>query len=282
MNPAYATAAGASVLYGSSDFCGGIGARRAPVAVVTFFGWCVGLAVLLAGAPFVAGVTRPADLGWGALAGIAGALGASLLYRALAIGPVSVASPIFCIVGLALPVLVGIAFGERPHALGVAGLLLSPASIVLLSWETRGIAPGAAGSVRRVLGPALLAGSVVGFFLVFMARIQSGASLWPLVVARATGMVGAAVWLAVRRASFVPPPGARAIAGAAGALDAIANVVYVAAVQAGYLSLVAAIVSLAPATTVLLARIVLHERWNVVQGVGLALALAAGVMISLG
>jgi len=92
VNPAYLTAAGTSILYGSADFCGGLGARRASVGVVTLFAWIAGVVLLLAAAPFVSGVTRMPDLGWGVLGGIAGAAGAALLYRALAIGPVSVAS----------------------------------------------------------------------------------------------------------------------------------------------------------------------------------------------
>ena len=149
MNPAYFTAALASVFYGSADFCGGIGARRAPLATVTFFAWIAGLTVLLIGLPFVGGVTRAGDLGWGALGGVAGAFGAALLYRALAIGPVGVASPIFCIVGMAMPALVGIVLGERPHLPGVAGLLLTPLAILLLTREDRHGGEASGGAARR-------------------------------------------------------------------------------------------------------------------------------------
>ena len=282
MNPAYLTAALASVFFGSGDFCGGLAARRAPLGAVTFLAWVAGLLVLLAGVLLVSGVTRASDLGWGALAGVAGALGAALLYRAIAIGPASVASPIFCIVGLALPLVVGIVFGERPQPIAMLGLALTPVSIILLTRETRADAARGIASARRVLVPSLLAGSVIGFFLVFMARIQAGASLWPVVTARGCGLIGAALWVATRREPFVPPSGARLIALAAGALDSIANVLYVTSTQRGMMSLSAALVSLAPATTVLLARVVLRERWNPFQSIGLGLALAAGVLISLG
>src|SRR5262249_14162953 len=159
-NPAYLTAALASVFYGSADFCGGLGARRAPLATVTLFAWVAGLALLLLGAPFAGGGTRITDLGWGVLGGRFGPFGAGLLYRALAIGPVSVASPIFCIVGLALPVLVGLVLGERPHAAALVGLALTPVSILLLTREDSRDAPHVRGAARRVLGPSLLAGSV--------------------------------------------------------------------------------------------------------------------------
>lgn len=282
MNAAYPTALLASVVFGAADFCGGIAAKRAPAGAVTFFAWIAGIVVLLAAVPLLPGVTRPSDLAWGAAGGVAGALGAALLYRALAIGPVSVASPIFCIVGLALPVLVGAAFlGERPGVLAVAGLVLTPLSIWFLTRDGGSVA-GAPGDPRRVLVPALAAGCVIGFFLVFLSRIEPGANLWPVVTARVTGFAATGAWLLLRREALLPPPGTRKVAAGAGALDSVANTLYVLAVHGGMLSLVAALVTLAPATTVLLARFVLGERWNTMQAVGLVMALGAGVLISLG
>src|SRR6185369_11740340 len=130
--------------------------------------------------------------------------------------------------------------------------------------------------------PALGAGAVVGFFLVFLGRIAPGASLWPLAAARVAGIVGLLIALLARREPLWPAPPARGMALATGALDSLANLAYVAAVQRGSLSLVAALVSLAPAVTVLLARATLHERWSVPQRAGLLLALMAGACISVG
>jgi drug/metabolite transporter (DMT)-like permease len=279
VNPAYLVAMGASVLYGTADFTGGIAARRASVPVVTLAAWLAGLVALVALAPFVPGRPAPADLAWAAAGGAAGALGGALLYRALAIGPVGIASPIFCIVGLALPVLVGFALGERPHAAGIAGLLLAPVSIALLTAEGGGGEPGGA---RRALVPSLTAGLVIGFFLVFMSRIRGGSGLWPIAAARVVGTLATLVFVVARRLPLAPPTGVRRVALGAGVLDAAANVAYVDAVQHGSLALVAALVSMAPATTVMLGRVVLHERWHRWQAFGLALALVAGALISLG
>lgn len=160
------------MLYGSADFFGGIAARRASALVVTFFSGFAALAVVLAGVPFVAGETRSSDLLWATLAGAFGGLGAMLIYRALAIGPVSVASPVLGITGLALPVIVGAALGERPSLVAVAGLVLAPIAIVLLSRSGNADDAAHDGDPRRVLIPALSAGVVAGFFLVFMGRIQ--------------------------------------------------------------------------------------------------------------
>lgn len=279
LNPAYLIAAFGSVFYGGADFYGGLAARRATALAVTFLSGFAAMAVLFLGMPFVAGVTRPADLAWGAAAGAFGGFGAMLIYRALAIGPVSVASPVLSITGLALPVLVGYALGERPALIAVVGLFLAPLSIVLLA-QDGGRDP--AQSPSRVLGPALLAGAVVGFFLVFMGRIESGANLWPMVAARVVGILVLLAVILARSESPWPAPAARGMSLLAGTLDSLANLAFVFAVQRASLALVSALVSLSPATAALLAKFILGERWSLAQKGGLLLALASGACISLG
>lgn len=282
MSLAYALAAFTSVLFGAGDLCGGVAARRAPALTVTLFSGLAALAVVLPALALVHGHATPVSCAWGAAAGVCGGVGALLLYRALAHGPVSVASPILCVTGLALPVIVGLALGERPSALAIAGLVLTPVSIVLLSQSDWRWSDAERARVRRVIVPSLVAGFVVGFFLLFLGRIPRGSGLVPIVVARASGMTVLAAWALVRRTPLLPAPGARRLALGAGALDSTANVGYVIAVQHATLSLVAALVSLAPATSVLLARLWLGERWSAGQRAGLVMALAAGALISLG
>jgi drug/metabolite transporter (DMT)-like permease len=279
VSAAYLIAALGSVLYGGADFCGGFAARRSSALAVTFLSGFAGLAVLFLGMPLAPGVTRASDLLWGAAGGVFGGMGAMLVYRALAIGPVSVASPIFSVTGLALPVIVGIGLGERPSWIALCGLALTPVAIVLLG---RGGPPGAPHDPRRAVIPSLTAGAVLGVFLVFLGRIERGADLWPLVVARSSGLACllAALWW--RREPVLPAAPARGMALATGGLDSLANLAYVTAVQRGSLSLVAALVSLAPATTVLLGRAVFAERWSAPQRAGLLVALAAGACISVG
>lgn len=285
MNPAYLLAALGSLLYGGADFCGGLAARRSTALAVTFLAGFSALAILFAGFPFSPGVTRPSDLGWGMAGGAFGAIGAMLAYRALALGPMSVASPIFSITGLALPVVVGIGLGDRPSALALVGLALAPLSIVALA---QGGHPehaphtGHPADPRRAVVPSLIAGSVLGFFLVFYGRIESGASLWPLIAARLTGIACLGTVLVARRLPLLPAATDRRMALLTGGLDSLANLAYVVAVQRGSLALVAALVSLAPATSVLLARGLLGERWTSLQVAGLVLALTSGVCISFG
>jgi drug/metabolite transporter (DMT)-like permease len=282
LNPAYALAGVGSVLFGAADFCGGVAARRAPAVAVTVLSGFAAIAVLLAGVPIDPGVVRAPDMAWAAGAGAFGGIGAALIYRALAIGPVSVASPVLCLVGLALPVIVGIALGERPAPVAILGLALVPLAIVLLARSSGESEAADRGRVRRVLVPSILAGLACGVFLTCFGRIQEGAGLWPLVLARVIGVATLIAWSLAQRAPLMPAAPARAIALLAGVLDSLANVAYVVAVQRGTLSLVAAIVSLAPATAVLLARVLLGERWSPAQRVGLIAALGAGACISLG
>jgi drug/metabolite transporter (DMT)-like permease len=289
-----------SVFYGGADFSGGLAAKRSSALVVTCFSGFAAIAVLVAGLPFVHGVLRTSDLLWGAAAGACGGVSAALIYRALAIGPVSIASPVLCVTGIAFPVLVALLLGERPGALAIMGIGLATLSIVLLAQvgeeQLPVVPPGSEGAsggstaaspsvrhhVRRVLIASIAAGLGAGLFLVLIGRIQQGAGLWPLIGARVVAIVLLAGWLLSRRQTIVPPPGSRVLSLAAGAFDSFANLSFVWAVQRGSLALVAALVSLSPATAVLLARGILHERWSVPQRVGLAMALLAGVLISIG
>lgn len=282
MNPAYLIGGLGSLLYGSGDFCGGIAARRGPAMAVSLFSGLAALAVLFAGLTFTPGAARASDLGWAALAGICGGFGLMLIYRSLAMGPVSVASPVLCVVGLVLPVIVGVALGERPTPLAIAGLLLAPLSIVLLAQTRGGLSPEERARVRRVLPIAIGAGLAAGCFLVFFGRVQQGAGLWPLILARAIGMTVLVLAITTRRAPLLPPRAAWLVASVAGALDSLGNVAYVAAVQRGSLSLVAALISLAPATTVILAWVILRERGTPAQRAGFIAALVSGACISLG
>ncbi len=272
----------ASLCYGSGDFAGGVAARRAPAIVITCFSGLGALAVLVLGLALTRGTPTPADLAWGAAAGACGAAGATLIYWALALGPVSLASPLVCIIALVLPVLVGVALGERPTPRAWTGVALAVLAIPLLAQTgTHAAAPSRA-HVRRTMVVATAAGLVAGAFLVCVARVGTHAGMGPLVLARSVSVAILAVLVLAQRRPLLPAAAARGPALAAGALDSTANVAFWFAVQGGNLALVAALVSLAPATTVVLARLFQGERWTAAQAWGLGVALSAGTLISLG
>jgi drug/metabolite transporter (DMT)-like permease len=194
----------------------------------------------------------------------------------------SLAAPVFSLVGLCVPVLFGLAAGERPSDLAWLGVALAALAIPLLSMTGDGPGHFSRAHVRRTLLVALAAGLVIGWFLVFVARIGAGAGLTPLVVARCVAMGLIFGWYLVRQQPLVPPAATRVPALGAGALDSAANVAFLVAVHRAPLVLISALVSLAPAATALIARFTLGERWSMTQRVGLLLALAAGACISLG
>jgi drug/metabolite transporter (DMT)-like permease len=282
MNLGLLLAAVASVFFGAADYTGGMAARRGPASVVTAFSSVGALVVLALGLPFLHGAPSASDLGWGAAAGVCGAAGATLIYKSLALGPVSVASPVFSLIGLAVPVLVSVVLGEHPSRIAWLGVLVAGLSIPLLSWTSSDADAAARAHVRRTLVVAVAAGLVIGWFLVCVSRIGAGAGLMPLVVARVTALALFAAWFTLRREPLLPPRAARGLALGAGALDSTANALFWISTQTAPLALTSTLVSLAPATTVLLARLFLGERWNMAQRVGLAMALIAGLMIARG
>jgi len=282
VNPAYTIGALSALLWGSADFAGGIAAKRAPAPLVAAFSGLGAIVVLAVGMAFLPGTPSAIDLAWGAGAGVCGAAGASLLYRSLAMGPMSLASPVFTLIGLIVPVLFGIAAGERPSALAWFGVALTMIAIPLLTMTGEGPGHHPRAHVRRTLMVSIAAGLVIGWFLVCLARIGGSAGLWPLVLARVVAIALIGGWYLARRAPLLPPAAARPSAFGAGVLDSTANVAFLIAVHRAPLVLISALVSLAPAATVLAARLLLRERWTVAQGAGLVLALAAGALISAG
>ncbi len=282
MNPAYVIGSASSLLWGTADFLGGLAARRAPAPLVAGFSGLGALALLLVGMPFMPGTPTAPDLAWGAAAGVCGAAGASLMYRSLAMGPMSLASPVFSLIGLTVPVVFGLAAGERPSALAWMGVTLAVVAIPLLAMTGEGPGHHPRAHVRRTLMVAIAAGLVIGWFLVFVARIGGSAGILPLILARGVAMGLLAGWYLMRSQPLVPPAATRLPALSAGALDSAANVAFLVAVHRAPLVMISALVSLAPAATVLIARFTLGERWSVAQGAGLIVALGAGVCISIG
>ena len=271
-----------SMLYGVADFLGGMGSRRAPAVTVTAWFQVTGVAFLLLYACFAPGATRASDLMWGAAAGVTGGAGVLLLYRALAGGTVSTAAPLISMIALTVPVVVGLGLGERPGVLPLAGIGLGVVAVALISAHGP---PGEAGAARAGIAsllPAVASGVLIGLFLVCLGRVERGASGWPLVAGRASASLLLWTMVLASRAPFRLAAAARPPMVGAAITDVSANVLYVIAVQRAPLSLVATLVSLAPATTVLLAQLVLRERLAPAQKVGVVVALVAVVLLAQG
>ncbi|MCE9626876.1 MAG: DMT family transporter, partial [Candidatus Eisenbacteria bacterium] len=195
-----------SMVYGVADFLGGMGSRRAHVFTVTAWFQLTGVFLLVGYALLAPGITRPTDLAWAAGSGVAGGLGVTLLYHVLAIGTVSTAAPLVSMVALTVPVIVGLATGERPGVLPLAGIALGALAVWLVSGDGSHGAGGtheqSASSPLRTLGLAVLAGLLIGGFLVLLSHVQPGSSGWPLV---GIALGALAVWLVSGDASHGEP-----------------------------------------------------------------------------
>jgi len=274
-------AAFAALSYGVADFCGGFAAARSRLLPVLFLSQILGLLVALAAAALLGhGLPAPKDLMWGFVAGITGSIGLFMLYGGIAKSVVAIVSPASAVVGAIIPVLFALVLGERPPTTAFIGSAICLPAILLLSWEGKSGQHGRP-AVKTALGFGLLAGLGFGCFFIALSRVSPGAGIWPLVAARVASLIAFAVALRVARQPFRVEPAGRAPALAAGAADMGANIMFMLACQSGLLSLVAIVASLFPAPTVILARIVLHQRIPPVRLAGLALALTGIGLISL-
>jgi drug/metabolite transporter (DMT)-like permease len=278
----YLLALGSALFYGAADFTGGLTSRRAgtiPVVVVSQFSGMLLLALLLPVLP-AASPSRQ-DLLWGAAAGLTGGVGVALLYRALAIGTMAVVAPTTAVCAVAIPVVVAVLLGERPVPLAVGGIVLGIGSIVLVSQQQSAEARASRhqGRLPRGVGTALASGVAIGFFFLSLARTTSDAGMWPLLVARFVSVLLFAGVAFARRSSLRMPAGVAGLVVVAGTVDMLANALYVLAARQGQLSIVVTLSSLYPASTVLLARLILRERLSNWQVTGVVCALAAVVLI---
>ncbi len=272
---------GAALCWGLADFLGGVRTRRLTLAAVLLVSQLTGLAAAVA----VVAITRPdapavADILPALGAGVCQLAGIAALYRALATGTMSVVSPVSASGAAVIPLIVGVATGERPGALQFAGMAAAFVGVALASGS---VASGGRTPPRQPL--ALVAVAALGFggFYVGMnAAVDAADPFWALLAARAAaGAALVIVMLALRPAIGAGPAHLPALA-LIGLLDVGANACFTFGTDTGLLSVVAVLASLYPVTTVVLARGVLGERLAPAQTAGVAVALAGVAMIAAG
>jgi drug/metabolite transporter (DMT)-like permease len=255
-----------SLLWGGSDFLGGTAARRIPAASVVGVSQAFALVGLVPVALLVG--SRPDHPLAGVLAGLAGVVGLGLFYAALAGGTMGVVAPIASM-GALLPVTVGLARGEVPSGLQIAGIVVAILGVVLAS------GPELSGGASS--RPLLLAlGAAVGFGLVAVllsegSKGPSGAVVVTLLVMRTTSvgvLVLAFLVARTRGLSIGVVPTDLGLLLAVGLGDVGANACFALASRAGLLSVVAVLGSLYPVVTVLLARQLQNERLRGIQVIG--------------
>ena len=268
-----------AVVYGAADFLGGLASRRASVFSVVAVSQAAGLVALLLLLPWLGGPVTTADLLWGTVAGLAGSTGLMVFFRALAGGVMSVIAPTTAVTAAAVPVLVGVASGDRVGIWATAGIVLALLAIALVSAE-EGL--GALRAARpAALGPALVAGAAFGCFFVLLDQTGEDSRLTPLVAARAASILLVVAVAGATRRSLRPPRPTLPLIVASGIGDMAANGLFLLATQEpGQLAITGVLASLYPVSTVVLAQTVLRERLAGTQVAGLAAAAVAVVLIT--
>jgi len=273
-----------ALLYGWSDYMGGRATRHMSVLRVTLY-----IELLMTVSYVALVVLDPApfllrDAIWGAIAGVGGVGGVAAFYLALSMGSISVASPVAGVLSAVVPVIVGIAMGERPSTVAMVGIAFALSSVVLVS--------GALSSRRAEVAmprPQLLlvvvSGCLFGLWYIALDVAGADSGWWPLLASRTLtlpALIATAVVLRHRlRADRVTPIARRWTVGAWITI-LIANLAYLVAVRSGLLSIVAVIASMYPASTIGLAIFIDREQLSKTQWLGVGVAGFALVLVGIG
>ena len=276
-------ALGAAVAYGLSDFIGGLASRRTtpwPVALLAGVGGLVGASALALAVP---GDPTSADLLWGALSGLGSGAGSVFLYRGLATGRMGVVAPVSAVGAAVVPVVVGVATGERPSLLVTIGIVVAlPAIWLVARSPDTPTDDGADSPVAAGLVDGLLAGVGFGLLFVALGQVPDGAGFWPLATAQVVGLVTITALATALRAPWLPTAVSELWGAVAGLVATTAVLMFLLATQADLLTVAAVLTSLYPAVTILLAALVLREHIYRTQGAGLVLCGLAVAFVAAG
>lgn len=289
--------------FGTSDFLGGLAARYLGSLRTVLITGITSLIALLLGSLWLTGNWSLESWLFGGLSGLAGVIALVCLYASLAIGPMSILSPIGAVVGALVPTVWDIFAGDALGWFSYLAIALALSAVVMVS-----LAPGEHGVKPSIKGITLAtaAGLLFGIYYILLDLAPDDAALGPAVANRAVAVVVIAIAVAaasvtrrMRRANSAnrtPVQSSDIAAGEEGSLDwrrglglalitgvieAVGTSLYLFGVVTGSLTVVSVLVSLYPAMTIVLATLVLKERLGVVQYVGLAVALIAASALAL-
>ena len=283
-----------SLVYGFADFFGAIASKRIPAVLVTFLSGVTGLIFLLTLTPLFGASFSPLTLFWGVAAGVASAVAMSCLYASLAIGPISIVSPLGAVVSAIVPAIVGFFIGDRFSALGWLALGLILVAVVLV-----GFIPGAdvrLPSARGVL-LGIAAGTGIGIVLICLDAAPHDSGLGSVILLRGVSASLLGLTMLVRRALAAAKEPAKATprlfdrsvgtklwaaVAVAGLFDSSANVFFLLAsrVPGGTLTVVSVLTALYPLGTIVLARVFLKEKIALIQQFGILLALGGSALLA--
>jgi drug/metabolite transporter (DMT)-like permease len=281
-----------AITYGAADFFAAIASRKVRVVVVTAVSSVTGLVFLLAVAPLLGATVSSQALLWGLMGGFSSVVALLALYASLALGPISIVSPLGALVSAIVPAVIGVVFmGESFSALGWAAIALALVAVVLV-----GFVPNSSKNGEHIEPPkpraivlAIIAGIGIGLAITSLAKSPHDSGIAPIIVMRTTAAVllGVIVLIGVVRghkaSASGEPLGLKVwvTVAAAGALDATANILFTLASRSGSLTVTGVLTALYPLGTILLARLVLKEHVAGIQKIGIALTLGASLLLAL-
>jgi drug/metabolite transporter (DMT)-like permease len=281
-----------SMVYGFADFFGALASKRIQPTIVTFWSGLSGLALVFLASLFLGADFSAEGIFWGVTAGVASAVAMTCLYASLAIGPISILSPLGAVVSAIVPMFVGALQGDRFSAWGwvaLAGILVA---VVLV-----GFVPGEDVRLPSTKGLllGLAAGVGIGLVLIALAKAPHGTGLTSVIFLRSTSaaLLGLFMVFGFLKARKRDASGERDMpsklrvparfwwaAMVAGFFDSSANIFFTLASRIGSLSVVAVLTALYPLGTIILARIFLHEKIAKTQLVGIILALGCSALLA--
>ncbi|MCE3277625.1 MAG: EamA/RhaT family transporter [Propionibacteriaceae bacterium] len=281
LNVALAVLSG--LIWGIGDFAGGKATQRAGALLVVWVSKLVSLPLLAIYLIAMYVPLTPIGLAWGAMAGVAGLVGLVLFYRALSAGAMTIVAPVTGVTSAAIPVVVGLVWGERPSGARLLGIGCALLAIALVS-----VAPNPSGRRQvvswRLIAVALGSGAGFGLFFILLAVANEAAGgsvgLWPIAGSQLSALIIGGLLILMARPGPWPRGVGLRFTMLAGPCDMTANALFLLAARTGDLSIVAPLAALYPVTTVILALIIDHERLRGVQIAGLAFAVAALVLVS--
>jgi drug/metabolite transporter (DMT)-like permease len=262
-----------ALAYGLSDFVGGILSRRTSAWSVAVVGQSSSAVCTSLVALFVAGQPSRPDFWWALLAGVGAGIGTGFLYRGFSSGRMGVVAPVSAVGAALVPVLAGTLTGERPSALMWLGIVAALPGIWLVSSTPGGAAER--GSMADGFLDGVLAGLGFGVLFAALGQVPDTAGWWPLALCQLVSVPSVIVLAVAMGAPWLPRGRVVRLAVLAGPLGATATGAFLLATQHGFLTVAGILTSLYPASTVLLAAVVLHERVHRAQGIGLGLCAVA-------
>ena len=276
-----------SLVYGFADFFGALGSKHIRPVVVTFWSGISGLALLLTASLFMGAEYNSSSIICGIIGGIASAFAMTCLYAALAIGPISILSPLSAVVMAIVPMIIGFVNGDRFSFLGWLALAAILVAVILV-----GFVPGDDVRLPSLKGLLLGIGAGIGMGVVLLALAAaphtSGLASPAILRGVSASLLGVFMLFTIRRASTGSESGAKSKVSskiwlaviATGFLDSSANVFFTIASRMGSLSVVSVLTALYPLGTIILARIFLKEKIAKSQMLGIGLALAGSALLA--